>query len=71
MNAKFPCNQRSLPKLFRRFAAIAAVCGVLGALSLFWATRHSFLRFLFERPQRFWLAPKPLLELGTAEEPAR
>ena len=34
------------------------LAGVIGALVLFWAVRHTFLRFLFERPERFWLAPK-------------
>jgi hypothetical protein len=47
----------------------------MGALGLFWAVRHTFLRFLFERPQRFWIAPKiapkaapePVLALQPAE----
>src|ERR1700740_2941409 len=38
MNAKFHFNQRILPTLFRRFAAIAAVCGVLGASDVASAT---------------------------------
>jgi len=33
-------------------------CGVIGALVMFWAVRQTFLRFLFERPERFWIAPK-------------
>jgi uncharacterized membrane protein YcfT len=45
--------------------------GVIGALALYWAVRHTFLRFLFERPERFWIAPKnatnPALSLQPAE----
>jgi hypothetical protein len=37
---------------------------------LFWAARRTFLRFLFERPQRFWLAPKPTPELALSLQPA-
>ena len=47
---------------------VVTACGVMGALGLFWAVRHTFLRFLFERPQRFWIAPKPLPK--AASEPA-
>jgi hypothetical protein len=25
---------------------------------MFWAVRHTLLRFLFWRPERFWIAPK-------------
>jgi uncharacterized membrane protein YcfT len=50
---------------------VVTLAGVLGALALFWAVRHTFLRFLFERPQRFWIAPKnagpPPLALQPAE----
>jgi uncharacterized membrane protein YcfT len=46
--------------------------GVMGSLALFWAVRRTFLRFLFERPARFWIAPKiarkpPALSLQPAE----
>jgi uncharacterized membrane protein YcfT len=37
---------------------VVTVIGVVGALALFWVVRHTFLRFLFERPDRFWIAPK-------------
>jgi hypothetical protein len=40
---------------------------VFGALCLYWAVRDSRLRFLFERPERFWLTPKPRLALQPAE----
>jgi uncharacterized membrane protein YcfT len=46
---------------------VVTLIGVTGALALFWAVRHTYLRFLFERPQRFWLAPKPALSLQPAE----
>jgi uncharacterized membrane protein YcfT len=39
-------------------SAIVTVVGVIGSLAWFWAVRWTFLRFLFERPARFWLAPK-------------
>src|SRR5207245_8689373 len=43
-------------------SAIVTLAGVLGSLVLFWAVRGTFLRFLFERPRRFWIAPeKPLV----------
>jgi uncharacterized membrane protein YcfT len=47
---------------------VVTACGVMGALGLFWAVRHTFLRFLFERPQRFWIAPKNASK--AAPEPA-
>jgi uncharacterized membrane protein YcfT len=50
---------------------VVTLTGVIGALALFWAVRHTFLRFLFERPDRFWIAPKiakvPTLALQPAE----
>jgi uncharacterized membrane protein YcfT len=39
-------------------SVIVTIVGVVGSLAWFWAVRWTFLRFLFERPQRFWLAPK-------------
>jgi uncharacterized membrane protein YcfT len=44
--------------------------GVTGSLILFWSVRNTFLRFLFERPARFWIAPdaaKSTLTLQPAE----
>ena len=41
--------------------------GVLGPLLLYWTVRHTALRFLFERPARFWLTPKPRVVLQPAE----
>src|SRR5215203_450985 len=40
-------------------SALVTLAGVLGPIVLFWAVRHTCLPFLFERPQRFWLKPKP------------
>ncbi len=37
---------------------VVTLIGVMGSLALFWAVRHTFLRFLFERPERFWIAPR-------------
>jgi uncharacterized membrane protein YcfT len=39
-------------------SALVTLVGVIGALAWFWAVRYTFLRFLFERPELFWLAPK-------------
>jgi uncharacterized membrane protein YcfT len=44
-------------------SAIVTVCGVVGALALFWAVRHTPLRVLFERPDRFWIAPRKRVAL--------
>jgi hypothetical protein len=38
---------------------IVTAAGVLGALAIWWAARGMRLDFLFERPARFWLTPKP------------
>ena len=48
-------------------SAIVTFAGVLGPLVLFWLTRVTPLRFLFERPERFWLAPKTRVALQPAE----
>ena len=39
--------------------AIVTVCGVLGSLLMYWAADAIGAKFLFERPARFWLTPKP------------
>jgi uncharacterized membrane protein YcfT len=46
---------------------IVTAAGVIGALVIFWCVRGTVLRFLFERPQAFWLTPKPALKLQPAE----
>jgi uncharacterized membrane protein YcfT len=48
-------------------SALVTLAGVVGALVWFWAVRATFLRFLFERPERFWIAPKKRLTLQPAE----
>jgi uncharacterized membrane protein YcfT len=40
-------------------ALLVTASGVIGSLLLFWALRPTPLAFLYERPQRFWLEPKP------------
>jgi hypothetical protein len=40
---------------------------VVGALAWFWVVRATWLGFLFERPERFWIAPKKRLTLQPAE----
>jgi uncharacterized membrane protein YcfT len=48
-------------------SALVTLAGVIGALAWFWAVRWTFLRFLFERPEPFWIAPKKRLVLQPAE----
>jgi uncharacterized membrane protein YcfT len=48
-------------------SVIVTAAGVIGPLLLFWTVRHTPLRFLFERPERFWLTPKQRLVLQPAE----
>jgi len=48
-------------------AVAVTLAGVVGALALFWAVRHTPLRFLFARPERFRLGEKPRLALQPAE----
>jgi uncharacterized membrane protein YcfT len=48
-------------------SVIVTLAGVFGALALFWAVRWAGLRFLFERPKLFWIAPKTRVTLQPAE----
>jgi uncharacterized membrane protein YcfT len=48
-------------------SALVTIAGVVGALVWFWAVRHTFLSFLFERPERFWIAPRKQVALQPAE----
>ena len=48
-------------------SALVTIAGVIGALAWFWAVRRTFMSFLFERPERFWIAPKSRLALQPAE----
>jgi uncharacterized membrane protein YcfT len=46
---------------------IVTIVGVTGALAMHWMLRNTPLRCLFERPARFWLAPRRSLRLQPAE----
>jgi uncharacterized membrane protein YcfT len=46
---------------------LVTAAGVIGPLVLFRFVRGTFLSFLFERPARFWVTPKPRLTLQPAE----
>jgi uncharacterized membrane protein YcfT len=48
-------------------SALVTTCGVIGALALYWAVRHTRLCLLFERPEPLWLTPKPKLVLHAAK----
>jgi uncharacterized membrane protein YcfT len=48
-------------------SALVTVSGVLGALLWFWSIRRTPLRFLFERPERLWIAPRKKLVLQPAQ----
>ena len=37
---------------------IVTTAGVIGALAIWWAVRGTALKFLFERPDAFWIAPR-------------
>jgi uncharacterized membrane protein YcfT len=50
-------------------SALVTVTGVLGALMMFWVARAIHLTFLFERPARFWLAPKEPTKAKLAASP--
>ena len=40
-------------------SAIVTIMGIIVPVLMFWAVRHTPLKFLFERPFMFWLtAPK-------------
>ena len=45
---------------------VVTLTGIVGALVLFWIVRRTPLRFLFERPELFWIAPKKPLKLQPA-----
>jgi uncharacterized membrane protein YcfT len=48
-------------------SVIVTMAGVIAPLVLFWLVRGTALRFLFVRPERFWLTPKQRLALQPAE----
>jgi uncharacterized membrane protein YcfT len=48
-------------------AALVTLAGVVGALALYWVTRGTWAKFLFERPDAFHLAPPKRTALQPAE----
>jgi uncharacterized membrane protein YcfT len=46
---------------------IVTSAGVIGALMIYWAVRSTPAKFLFERPEPFWLAPRRRVVLQPAE----
>jgi uncharacterized membrane protein YcfT len=46
---------------------LVTAAGVLGALAMWWAARAAGATFLFERPDRFRIAPRPRLAMQPAE----
>jgi uncharacterized membrane protein YcfT len=46
---------------------LVTAAGVLGALAMWWAARATGATFLFERPDRFRIAPRPRLVMQPAE----
>jgi uncharacterized membrane protein YcfT len=45
-------------------SVVITTAGVIGALALFWVTRGTWAKFLFERPAIFWLTAKPAPKLA-------
>ena len=62
-----PLCERVLSTLNGRPTAIVTAAGVIGPLMLFWIVRNTPGRFLFERPDRFWLTEKRRPALQPAE----
>ena len=46
---------------------LVTTAGVLGALAIWWAAHATGATFLFERPARFWIAPRPRVATQPAE----
>jgi uncharacterized membrane protein YcfT len=46
---------------------IVTIAGVVGALAIWWAARATGITFLFERPDRFRIAPRPRGAMQAAE----
>jgi membrane protein DedA with SNARE-associated domain len=46
---------------------VVTIAGVVGALAMWWAARATGATFLFERPARFWIAPRPRVVMQPAE----
>jgi uncharacterized membrane protein YcfT len=50
---------------------IVTTAGVIGALAMWWAVRGTALKFLFERPDAFWIAPRQPVAVPAARSFAR
>ena len=50
---------------------IVTTVGVIGALAIWWAVRGTALKFLFERPDAFWIAPRAPVAVEAARPFAR
>ena len=50
---------------------IVTTAGVIGALAMWWAVRGTALKFLFERPDAFWIAPRQPAAIPAAKSFAR
>ena len=50
---------------------IVTTAGVIGALAIWWAVRGTALKFLFERPDAFWIAPRQPVAIPAARPFAR
>jgi uncharacterized membrane protein YcfT len=48
-------------------SVIVTLAGVVGVLVMWWAVRGTVARFLFARPDRFWIAPRRQAALQPAE----
>jgi uncharacterized membrane protein YcfT len=48
-------------------SVIVTAVGVIGSLLAFWLSRGTFLSFLFERPERFWISRRKPVLLQPAE----
>jgi uncharacterized membrane protein YcfT len=48
-------------------SVIVTLAGVIGPLVLYWLVRGTRFSFLFERPDLFWIAPKPAYRAQPAE----
>ncbi|MBV9348368.1 MAG: acyltransferase, partial [Pseudolabrys sp.] len=48
-------------------SALVTICGIVGALCIYWAVRSTPAKFLFERPKMFWLRDKKQPRLQPAE----
>ena len=48
-------------------SVLVTAAGVVGALAIWWAVRHTRANFLFERPELFFIVPRPRIAMQAAE----